>query len=375
MSYLDNAISRISQTIDKRVSEVKPFRAIVTGVSGNLTYIQRLTTTTPDAEPYGKVTTDQLTIGDDVLCLIHNGKPVILGIVNRTIAGGGGSGAVDSVNGATGVVVLDADDIAATATRLWLTTAERTKLTNTSGTNTGDQVLPDQLTDLDTTVTGAQLNALKTKVDGVADGATANATDAQLRDRTTHTGTQSADTITDGTTNKAYTATEKTKLAGIATGATANATDAQLRDRATHTGEQAISTVTGLQAALDAKADDTDLASYLTTAAAPELIRDTMGTALVAGANVTITPNDAGDTITIAAAGGGGATNLTATLAPSQITVNSDTGTDAVLPAADGTNAGLMLPAEKTKLAGIAAGAGCRPRRGAAPGQAVRGRE
>lgn len=32
------------------------------------------------------------------------------------------------------------------------------------------------------------------------------------------------------------------------------ATDAQLRDRGTHTGAQAISTVTGLQTALDAKA-------------------------------------------------------------------------------------------------------------------------
>ena len=39
----------------------------------------------------------------------------------------------------------------------------------------------------------------------------------------------------------------------LSTSATSNATDAQLRDRATHTGAQAISTVTGLQAALDAK--------------------------------------------------------------------------------------------------------------------------
>lgn len=45
--------------------------------------------------------------------------------------------------------------------------------------------------------------------------------------------------------------TFKTKLDGVATGATANATDAQLRDRATHTGVQAISTVTGLQSQLD----------------------------------------------------------------------------------------------------------------------------
>ena len=53
----------------------------------------------------------------------------------------------------------------------------------------------------------------------------------------------------------------KAKLDGIATGATANATDAQLRDRSTHTGTQAISTVTGLQSALDAKATPADVSS------------------------------------------------------------------------------------------------------------------
>jgi hypothetical protein len=39
-------------------------------------------------------------------------------------------------------------------------------------------------------------SASKTKFDGIASGATANATDAQLRDRATHTGTQAAGTIT-----------------------------------------------------------------------------------------------------------------------------------------------------------------------------------
>lgn len=39
------------------------------------------------------------------------------------------------------------------------------------------------------------------------------------------------------------TGTDKTKLDGIATGATANATDAQLRDRSTHTGTQLASTI------------------------------------------------------------------------------------------------------------------------------------
>lgn len=52
---------------------------------------------------------------------------------------------------------------------------------------------------------------------------------------------------------ESYTTADRSKLAGIAAGATANATDAQLRDRAAHTGTQGIATVTGLQAALDGK--------------------------------------------------------------------------------------------------------------------------
>lgn len=55
------------------------------------------------------------------------------------------------------------------------------------------------------------------------------------------------------TTNGFMSSADKVKLDGIATGATNNATNAQLRDRSTHTGTQTISTVNGLQAALDAK--------------------------------------------------------------------------------------------------------------------------
>lgn len=59
------------------------------------------------------------------------------------------------------------------------------------------------------------------------------------------------------TAKRSYPLVDETKLAGIATGATANATDAQLRDRATHTGSQTIATVTGLQTALDSKSATT----------------------------------------------------------------------------------------------------------------------
>jgi parallel beta-helix repeat protein len=86
--------------------------------------------------------------------------------------------------------------------------------------------------------------AEKNKLAGIAAQATKNDTDANLRNRATHTGTQSADTIVDGTTNKVFTATEKTKLAGIATGATKNSTDATLLSRANHTGTQSADTIT-----------------------------------------------------------------------------------------------------------------------------------
>ena len=82
--------------------------------------------------------------------------------------------------------------------------------------------------------------------------------------------TLTQDNIADGTTNKAYTATEKTKLAGIATGAQVNTS--KVKASATDTTE-----------------------GYL-------------GSKLVAGTNVTITKNNSGanETYTIASTGGGG---------------------------------------------------------------------
>ena len=153
----------------------------------------------------------------------------------------------------------DSDDITEGSTKLFLTSSERTKLSNTSGTNTGDQTLAG-LGGVPTTRT-VNGNALSSNVtldqDDIGDGTTykqysatektklsgiealaevnnisdANATDltdagdsslhyhSSDRNRSNHTGTQTADTITDGTTNKVYTATEQTKLAGISSGA------------------------------------------------------------------------------------------------------------------------------------------------------------
>jgi lysophospholipase L1-like esterase len=91
-----------------------------------------------------------------------------------------------------------------------------------------DAVLPSGSSIIDTAGVGPAryTSAEETKLAGVATGATANSPDATLEARANHTGTQSADTLTDGTTNKAFLATERTKLTGIATGATANSAEA-----------------------------------------------------------------------------------------------------------------------------------------------------
>lgn len=80
-----------------------------------------------------------------------------------------------------------------------------------------------------------------------------------FRDRANHTGTQSADTITDGVTNKAFTATEKTKLAGIEANATADMTASEILT--------AVKTVDGSGSGLDADTLDGQHASAFTTTA------------------------------------------------------------------------------------------------------------
>ena len=71
--------------------------------------------------------------------------------------------------------------------------------------------------------------------------------DSELTTKQIQVGDLLADQITEA---------ERTKLTGIAEGATANQTDAQLRDRSTHTGTQALSTISdaGTSASLDVPA-------------------------------------------------------------------------------------------------------------------------
>ena len=76
---------------------------------------------------------------------------------------------VDSVNAQTGAVVLDADDIDDTSTtNKFVTASDVTKLSNLSGTNTGDQ---DLSTYQVKPAEGAFVDGDKTKLDGIEAGA------------------------------------------------------------------------------------------------------------------------------------------------------------------------------------------------------------
>jgi len=106
------------------------------------------------------------------------------------------------------------------------------------------------VTGLDTALTG-KAPTVHTHAQSDVTNLTTDITAAKAR--ANHTGTQTADTLTDGTTNKAFLATERTKLTGIATAATANSADATLLARANHTGSQLASTISDFSTAADAR--------------------------------------------------------------------------------------------------------------------------
>jgi hypothetical protein len=183
--------------------------------------------------------------GTELLYMVQAGNDVK--VTAQAVADLGG-GAVDSVNGQTGVVVLGAADVGAAATSHSHSISDVTNLQTTldgKAATSHSHAISD--------VTG-----LQTALDGKqASGSYAAATHSHaISDvtglQTALDGKQPLATVLTNTT-AAFTTAQETKLSGIATAATANSSDASLRDRTTHTGEQAISTVTGLQTALDAK--------------------------------------------------------------------------------------------------------------------------
>jgi hypothetical protein len=96
----------------------------------------------------------------------------------------------------------------------------------------------------------------------------------------------------------------KTKLDGIATGATANSSDATLLSRANHTGTQAVSTISGLQTALDGKANSSHThpisdVTNLQTALDSKLPTADINTDLLAGAGLGFSYNSSANALTV----------------------------------------------------------------------------
>jgi hypothetical protein len=86
-----------------------------------------------------------------------------------------------------------------------------------------------------------------------------------------------------------------------------------------------------------------------------EQVRDVIGTALVAGANVTITPNDAGDTITISSTGSGGGGGAVADGSYTDIVVTGTGTVWNIIAGAVGTNEIAAAAVTNAKLANVGA--------------------
>jgi hypothetical protein len=115
------------------------------------------------------------------------------------------------------------------------------------------------------------------------------------------------DDISDGVTNKQYSAIDKTKLAGIASGATANSPDATLLARANHTGTQVAATISDFSTATDARiaaASVNDLSDVTITTPANGEVLKYNGAAWVNGTDTAggVTDGDKGD-ITVTGSG------------------------------------------------------------------------
>ena len=152
-------------------------------------------------------------MGNIVFVIYRPARQVLAAGMRTVVTGGGGTGAVDSVNGQTGVVVLDTDDIAEGVSNLYFTNgrAAAAAPVQTVDGQTGAVSLSSSYAPLSHVGDGgaAHSNAVaagaagfmtgadKTKLDGVATGATQNSSDVFLLARGNHTGTQTASTISD----------------------------------------------------------------------------------------------------------------------------------------------------------------------------------
>lgn len=185
-----------------------------------------------------------------------------------------------------------------------------------------EDLLEDQIT-----------SAERTKLTGIAEGATANQPDAYLLNRANQTGTQPASSISDF----------NTQVNQVITQGGGGASDADLRDRSTHTGTQALSTISdaGTSASLDVPSTGNASASQVVKG------NDTRLTNARTPTSHTHTASQISDF---------------SSAVSTEITNNAGAGhgTGTVTEHSDVSNAGsgqIITSAERTKLSGIASGA------------------
>lgn len=276
-------------------------------------------------------------------------------------------------------------------------TASTRLLTSSTG---ADVTLPE----VTTSAAGLMSGADKSKLNGIAAGATANASDAQLRDRSTHTGTQAASTITGlsavatsgsysdliGRPTLGTAAALDVALSGnAATGQVVKGDDTRLTDARTpvaHTQSASTisdSTVPGrallTAASAEAQRASLGLSSVASTGAYSDLTgRPTLGTAAALnvgmGANNVVQldgsgrlPAIDGSQLTNLPSGGGGGGTVTSVTGTAPIASTGGTAPVISIAEATPTAAGSMSASDKAKLDGITASATNTPLSNATP--------
>lgn len=188
-----------------------------------------------------------------------------------------------------------------------------------------------------------------------------------------------ADDISDSSTVKKFvSAMEKSKLAGVQAGATANDTDANLKNRANHTGTQTVSTISDFTSATDSRISiqkaannglaTLDAAGRVPSAQLPAIVMTEVYSVSSQAAQLALTAQEGDVAVRTDESksyihnGGTAGTMADWTLlaTPSDVvqSVNGKTGSVSLTTTdiAEGTN--LYYPsADKSKLAGIQAGA------------------
>jgi hypothetical protein len=138
------------------------------------------------------------------------------------VVSSGGGGAVDSVNGQTGIVELDADDIDETSTRKYVSSSEKTAITHSN------RSILDAITESFTTALKTAYDGAKTNIDALLLTGSRLITTGEIAKLSNTSGTNSGDNATN-TTSNAYAdakVAENIKTLTLASPATTTSTTA-----------------------------------------------------------------------------------------------------------------------------------------------------